>query len=67
MYMEFQKWNSVYQQLNNSNFEFKNGVITHNCTVLMSNRDKIVVTKKIGEKLQEKQKAFKKAKKERHK
>ena len=29
--------------------------------------DKIVVTKKIGEKLQEKQKAFKKAKKERHK
>lgn len=22
-YMEFQKWNSVYQQLNNSNFEFK--------------------------------------------
>ena len=49
------------------NFEFKNGVITHNCTVLMSNRDKIVVTKKIGEKLQEKQKAFKKAKKERHK
>ena len=50
-----------------ANFEFKNGVITHNCTVLMSNRDKIVVTKKIGEKLQEKQKAFKKAKKERHK
>ena len=46
-----------------ANFEFKNGVITHNCTVLMSNRDKIVVTKKIGEKLQEKQKAFKKAKK----
>ena len=41
-----------------ANFEFKNGVITHNCTVLMSNRDKIVVTKKIGEKLQEKQKAF---------
>lgn len=23
LYMEFQKWNSVYQQLNNSNFEFK--------------------------------------------
>ena len=50
-----------------ANFEFKNGVITHNCTVLMSNRDKIVVTKKMGELLQEKQKAFKKAKKERHK
>lgn len=27
MYMEFQKWNSVYQQLNNSNFEFKTEVI----------------------------------------
>lgn len=23
MYMEFQKWNSVYQQLNYSNFELK--------------------------------------------
>lgn len=42
-----------------ANFEFKNGVITHNCTVLMSNRDKIVVTKKIGEKLQENKKHLK--------
>ena len=33
----------------------------------MSNRDKIVVTKKIGELLQTKQKEFKKAKKERRK
>lgn len=50
-----------------ANFEFKNGIITRNCTVLMSNREKIVVPKKIGLLLQEKQKAFKKAKKERHK
>lgn len=50
-----------------ANFEFKNGIITRNCTVLMSNRDKIVVPKKIGLLLQEKQKAYKKAKKERHK
>lgn len=50
-----------------ANFEFKDGILTHNCTVLMSNRDKIVVPKKIGLLLQEKQKAFKKAKKERHK
>ena len=50
-----------------ANFEFKNGIIAHNCSVLMSNRDKIVVTKKIGELLQTKQKEFKKAKKERRK
>ena len=50
-----------------ANFEFKNGIVARNCNVLMSNRDKIVVTKKIGEALQEKQKAFKKAKKERRK
>ncbi len=42
-----------------ANFEFKNGIVARNCNVLMSNRDKIVVTKKIGEALQEKQKAFK--------
>ena len=50
-----------------ANYEFKNGIVTRNCTVLMSNRDKIVVTKKIGELLQTKQKEFKKAKKERSK
>ena len=50
-----------------ANFEFKNGIVARNCNVLMSNRDKIVVTKKIGEALQERQKAFKKAKKERRK
>ncbi|MFR3062387.1 MAG: hypothetical protein ACLTL6_10290 [Holdemanella porci] len=50
-----------------ANFDFKNGIVARNCNVLMSNRDKIVVTKKIGEALQEKQKAFKKAKKERRK
>ena len=50
-----------------ANFEFKNGIISRNCEVLMSNRDKLTVTKKIGLILQEKQKAFKKAKKERHK
>lgn len=27
MYMEFQKWNSVYQQLNNSNLNLKLKVI----------------------------------------
>ena len=32
-----------------ANFEFKNGIVARNCNVLMSNRDKIVVTKKIGE------------------
>ena len=50
-----------------ANFEFKNGIVARNCNVLMSNRDKKKKKKKMGETLQEKQKAFKKAKKERRK
>ena len=50
-----------------ANFEYKNNLLTKNCTVLMSNRDKLTVTKKLGEALEGKQKEYKKAKKERRK
>lgn len=50
-----------------ASFEFKNGILAKNCRVLMSNRDEITVTKKLGQTLEQKQKEYKKAKKERRK
>ncbi len=59
--------NAYYRFRMLANFEYKNTIFSRNCTVLMSNRDKLTVTKRLGETLEEKQKAYKKAKKERRK